>query len=152
VEWKTIFFFIGLFILVGGIEATGVIEILAKEVLLLTHGDVFMTTLSILWVSAIASAFIDNIPFVATMIPMIMEMGHLSGIDIYPLWWALSLGACLGGNGTVIGASANVVAIGIAEAQGYRITFGRYFRVAFPFMIFTILIATVYMIFRYLAF
>lgn len=152
VEWKTIFFFIGLFILVGGIEATGVIEILAKDVLLLTHGDVFMTTLSILWVSAIASAFIDNIPFVATMIPMITEMGQLSGIDIYPLWWALSLGACLGGNGTIIGASANVVAIGIAEAQGYRITFGHFFRVAFPFMILTIIIATVYMIFRYLAF
>lgn len=150
VEWKTIFFFIGLFILVGGIEATGVIQTLAGYVLNLTGGDLVMTTIAILWVSAIASAFIDNIPFVATMIPMIVEMGHISDMELYPLWWALSLGACLGGNGTVIGASANVVAIGLAEGQGYRITFGSYFRVAFPFMLLTVFISMIYIIFRYL--
>ncbi|WKY48773.1 ArsB/NhaD family transporter [Eubacteriaceae bacterium ES3] len=150
VEWKTIFFFIGLFILVGGIEATGVIEMLAEEVLYLTGGDIFSTSISILWVSALASAFIDNIPFVATMIPMITDMGILSGMDVYPLWWALSIGACLGGNGTVIGASANVVAIGLAEGQGYRISFGNYFRVAFPFMIMTVFVAMIYIILRFL--
>ncbi|MGV8907336.1 MAG: SLC13 family permease [Acetobacterium sp.] len=150
VEWKTIFFFIGLFILVGGLEATGVIQTLAGQVLSLTGGDLFMTTIAILWVSAIASAFIDNIPFVATMIPMILEMGQLSDMNLYPLWWALSLGACLGGNGTVIGSSANVVAIGLAEGQGYRITFGKYFRVAFPFMILSIIVSMVYIILRYL--
>lgn len=150
VEWKTILFFTGLFILVGGIEATGVIEMLANWVISVTHGDLFMTALAILWVSAIASAFIDNIPFVATMIPLIMEMGEVSGMNIMPLWWALSLGACLGGNGTVIGASANVVALGIAERDGYRVSFGEYFKIAFPMMLLTIAISTVYLMFAYL--
>ena len=150
VEWKTIFFFSGLFILVGGIEATGVIAMLAGGVIDLTQGNLMLTTLAILWVSAIASAFIDNIPFVATMIPMIIEMGQLSDINIMPLWWALSLGACLGGNGTAIGASANVVAIGMADREGYHISFGSYFKIAFPVMLLTIVIATVYMLFAYL--
>ena len=150
VEWKTIFFFTGLFILVGGIEATGVIKLLAEGVISLTDGDLLLTALAILWVSAIASAFIDNIPFVATMIPLIMEMGQLTDINIMPLWWALSLGACLGGNGTAIGASANVVAIGMADREGYRITFGSYFKVAFPMMLVTIVISTVYILFAYL--
>lgn len=149
IEWKTIFFFCGLFILVGGLEATGVIDMMAEGVLALTGGDLLLTAMAILWVSAIASAFIDNIPFVATMIPLIMEMGTISGIDTYPLWWALSLGACLGGNGTVIGASANVVAIGMAEKSGYKITFGRYFKIAFPIMILTIVISTGYVFVKY---
>jgi Na+/H+ antiporter NhaD/arsenite permease-like protein len=149
-EWKTIFFFCGLFILVGGLEETGVIQMMAKGVLEVTGGDLFLTTIAILWVSAIASAFIDNIPFVATMIPLIMQMGEMSGMNITPLWWALSLGACLGGNGTVIGASANVVAIGIAERNDYRITFGSYFKVAFPMMLLTIAISTGYVIVAYL--
>ncbi len=150
VEWKTIFFFTGLFILVGGIEATGVISMLAESVIAMTQGDLFMTTMAILWISAIASAFIDNIPFVATMIPLIMQMGTMTDMNIMPLWWALSLGACLGGNGTIIGASANVVAIGIAEREGYRITFGSYFKIAFPMMLLTMAICTVYVIFVYL--
>lgn len=150
VEWKTIFFFSGLFMLVGGIEATGVISMLAKGVITLTHGDLLLTAVAILWVSAIASAFIDNIPFVATMIPLIMEMGQMSDIDTFPLWWALSLGACLGGNGTAIGASANVVAIGMAEREGYRISFGHYFKIAFPVMLLTVAISAVYMLVRYL--
>lgn len=149
-EWKTIFFFSGLFILVGGLEATGVIEMMATGVLELTQGNLFFTTIAILWVSAIASAFIDNIPFVATMIPLILQMEQMSGMNVMPLWWALSLGACLGGNGTIIGASANVVAIGIAERNDYRITFGGYFKVAFPLMLLTIAISTVYMILVYL--
>ena len=149
-EWKTIFFFSGLFILVGGIESAGVITKLAELVIDLTGGDLFLTAMAILWVSAIASAFIDNIPFVATMIPLILQMGTMSGMDIFPIWWALSLGACLGGNGTAIGASANVVAIGMAERAGYRITFGHYFKVAFPIMLLTIIISTLYIYFAYL--
>jgi Na+/H+ antiporter NhaD/arsenite permease-like protein len=149
-EWKTIFFFCGLFILVGGLEETGVIEMMARGVLEVTGGDLFLTTIAILWVSAIASAFIDNIPFVATMIPLILQMGEMSDMNVMPLWWALSLGACLGGNGTVIGASANVVAIGIAERNDYRITFGSYFKVAFPMMLLTIAISTVYIVAVYL--
>ena len=150
VEWKTIFFFSGLFMLVGGIEATGVIAKLAEGVISITGGDLFLTAMAILWVAAIASAFIDNIPFVATMIPLILQMGELTDMNITPLWWALSLGACLGGNGTAIGASANVVAIGMAEREGYRITFGHYFKIAFPVMLITIVITTVYVIFAYL--
>ncbi|MEL7655255.1 MAG: ArsB/NhaD family transporter [Bacillota bacterium] len=150
VEWKTIFFFSGLFILVGGIEETGVISMLAKGVIEVTGGDLFLTALAILWVSAIASAFIDNIPFVATMIPLILQMGEMTHMNILPLWWALSLGACLGGNGTAIGASANVVAIGIAEREGYRITFGHYFKIAFPMMLLSLTIATVYVLIAYL--
>ena len=150
VEWKTIFFFSGLFILVGGIEETGVISMMANGVIELTGGDLFLTALAILWVSAIASAFIDNIPFVATMIPLIIQMGEMTDMNIMPLWWALSLGACLGGNGTAIGASANVVAIGMAEREGYRITFGSYFKIAFPVMLITIVLATVYILFAYL--
>ncbi|MBN7773474.1 SLC13 family permease [Clostridium aminobutyricum] len=150
VEWKTIFFFGGLFVMVGGIQETGIIKMIAEGVLGLTHGDIVMTTLAILWVSAIASAFVDNIPFVATMIPMIKDMGDLSGMPLEPLWWALALGACLGGNGTIIGASANVVATGMAEEAGYKITFGQYFKLAFPTMILTIVICTVYVYFAYL--
>lgn len=149
-EWKTIFFFGGLFVLVGGIVETGVISALAQWVVEITGGDLVLTAMAILWVSAIASAFIDNIPFVATMIPLIIQMGNMSGIDIFPLWWALSLGACLGGNGTAIGASANVVAIGMAEREGYRITFGNYFKIAFPVMLITIIICTVYIWITYL--
>ncbi len=150
VEWKTIFFFVGLFIMVGGIKETGIIKLLAEGVIDLTHGDLVLTTLSILWVSAIASAFIDNIPFVATMIPLVKDMGMMTGMDLAPVWWALSLGACLGGNGTIIGASANVIATGMAEEHGHKITFGQFFKVAFPIMLITIVISTVYIYLRYL--
>jgi len=150
VEWKTIFFFVGLFIMVGGIKEAGIIKLLAQGVIDLTKGELVLTTLAILWVSAIASAFIDNIPFVATMIPLIKDLGALSGIDLTPLWWALSLGACLGGNGTIIGASANVVATGIAEEHGHKITFKNYFKIAFPLMLLTLIICTVYLYVFYL--
>ena len=150
VEWKTIFFFAGLFMLVGGIEKAGILKMMAQGVFDLTGGNMFATTLAILWVSAIASAFIDNIPFVATMIPLIQALGTLGISDLGPLWWALSLGACLGGNGTIIGASANVIASGMAEEAGYKITFGGYFKVAFPVMLVTIAISTVYLVVFYL--
>lgn len=149
VEWTTIFFFIGLFIIVGGLEVTGVIEFLAKGMLKITHQDPLLTGLIILWGSAIFSAFVDNIPFTATMIPLILDMQKLGHFDIMPLWWALSLGACLGGNGTIIGASANVVTSGLLEEKGYRLSFGEYFKYAFPVMILTIGLSTVYILFRY---
>lgn len=149
-EWGVIFFFVGLFVLVGTLEQLGVIELIAKKALEFTGGDLVFTALLILWLSAIASAFIDNIPFVATMIPLITSMGQLGGIDVGPLWWALSLGACLGGNGTIIGASANVVVSGMAQERGVPLTFNNYFKVAFPLMLVSIVISTVYMYFRYL--
>ncbi|MDD4600192.1 putative transporter [bioreactor metagenome] len=149
VEWPTIFFFAGLFILVGGLKSTGVIGELASWSLAITSGQVEQTSYLILWLSAIASAFIDNIPFVATMIPMLQEMGQISGMDLEPVWWSLALGACLGGNGTLIGASANVIVAGIAEKNGYPISFRHFFKVAFPFMILSIIIAHVYVSWRY---
>ena len=149
VEWPTIFFFVGLFVLVGGLKATGVIGELAHWTLTVTHGDLLQTTLIVLWVSAIASAFIDNIPFVATMIPLILEMGQLSGMTLDPLWWSLALGACLGGNGTLIGASANVIVAGIAEKNGISLTFNHYLKIAFPLMIVSIIIAHIYLYWRY---
>ncbi|WML36919.1 ArsB/NhaD family transporter [Clostridium sp. OS1-26] len=145
VEWSTIIFFSGLFMLVGGLQEVGAIKLLAEWVLNITHGNLVLTTMSILWVSAIASAFVDNIPFVATMIPMIKDMGELSGINLTPLWWALSLGACFGGNGTIIGSSANVLAISMAGERGHKITFKKYFKVAFPMTILTVAIATLYL-------
>ncbi len=149
IEWKTIFFFGGLFIMVGGIEATGIIKLIANGVIDLTGGNPFLTLIAVLWVSAIASAFIDNIPFVATMIPMIKDLGVITGMPLGPLWWALSLGACLGGNGTIIGASANVVASGMAEDFGHKITFKNYFKVAFPVMLVTIVMAMIYLVLFY---
>lgn len=147
VEWKTIFFFIGLFIMVGGVKEAGVLKIIAQGILDLTHGNLLLTTMAILWVSAIVSAFLDNIPFVATMMPLIKDMGALSGMNLTPIWWALSLGACLGGNGTIIGASANVIAVGMAEEHGHKITFVSYLKVAFPVMLLTIILSSFYLYF-----
>ncbi|MDR4945789.1 ArsB/NhaD family transporter [Neobacillus cucumis] len=150
VEWITIFFFIGLFVLVSGLIETGVISMLANYSVHLTGGNVVSTSILILWVSAIASAFIDNIPFVATMIPMIKDMGELGIHNLEPLWWSLSLGACLGGNGTLIGASANVIVAGLAAKEGHPITFGKFLLIAFPLMILSIIICTIYIYLRYL--
>jgi len=150
IEWNTILFFVGLFILVGGLKAVGAINMLAEFVLRITKGDLILTTFSILWVSALASAFIDNIPFVTTMIPLIKHMGEISNMKLEPLWWALSLGACLGGNGTVVGASANVIAVGLTKKQGYKITFKKFLVEAFPMMILTIMMASVYLYLFYL--
>ena len=146
VEWPVIFFFAGLFILVGALEEVGIIEWIAKKALQITGGAILPTGMLILWMSAIASAFVDNIPFVATMIPLIQDMGRLGGIsDLNPLWWALSLGACLGGNGTIIGASANVVVVGMAEKRGYKWTFLSFMKVAFPLMLISIVLSTIYL-------
>jgi len=150
VEWTTIFFFVGLFVLVAGLIETGVISQLANEAVLATGGDLTSMALLILWMSAIASAFVDNIPFVATMIPMIQEMGSLGITDLEPLWWSLALGACLGGNGTIIGASANVIVIGLAAKEGQKITFMQFLKLGFPLMILSVIISTVYVYLRYL--
>ncbi|VBB06291.1 arsenical pump membrane protein arsb [Lucifera butyrica] len=149
VEWPTIFFFAGLFVLVGGLKAAGVIRELAAWSLTITQGQVVGTSFLILWLAAIASAFIDNIPFVATMIPMLQEMGRMSGGNQEVVWWSLALGACLGGNGTLIGASANVIVAGIAEKNGIRLSFGRFFKIAFPLMLLSILIGQGYIYWRY---
>jgi len=152
VEWITIFFFIGLFIVVYGVETTGLLEILAHKVLELTGGDLSITAISIIWVSAVASAIIDNIPFVATMIPLIENMaGSFGGADqLMPLWWSLALGSCLGGNGSLIGASANLIVAGFAERSGQPIRFLPFMLAAFPLMLFSILVSSVYVYFRYL--
>jgi len=149
VEWPTIFFFVGLFVLVKGLEEVGVIEYLARQLLSMTGGDLAVTAIVILWAAAIFSAFIDNIPFVATMIPLVKDIGVLSGLSLTPLWWALALGACLGGNGTLVGASANLVVAGIAEKSGYHIRFKQFIRFGLPVMLLTIVISTAYLFIRY---
>ncbi|MCB1919330.1 MAG: ArsB/NhaD family transporter [Candidatus Competibacteraceae bacterium] len=152
VEWITIFFFVGLFIVVHGVDSTGLLKLLADKMLALTGGDLTATSMVILWSSAILSAIIDNIPFVATMIPMIKAMAPTFGgpEGLMPLWWSLSLGACLGGNGTLIGASANLVVAGFAERAGQPIRFIQYTLLAFPVMLLSIAISTVYLYWRYL--
>ena len=152
VEWITIFFFIGLFIAVKGIEEAGVLAVLADLVIHQTGGDLSITAMSILWTSAIASAVVDNIPYVATMIPLIKSMAPMFGgaDQLMPLWWALALGACLGGNGSLIGASANLIVAGFAERSGHRIHFLRFMLMAFPLMLLSIAIASVYLYLRYL--
>ena len=152
VEWVTIFFFVGLFIVVHGIEHAGLLNILADKVLQLTGGDMTNTALAILWVSAVASAIVDNIPFVATMIPMINAMAStFGGADaLMPLWWSLALGACLGGNGSLIGASANLIVAGFAERAGHRIRFLPFMFMAFPLMLISIVIASGYVLLRFL--
>jgi Na+/H+ antiporter NhaD/arsenite permease-like protein len=152
VEWVTLMFFVGLFILVHGLESSGVIRSMAEKLLAATQGDRTTTVLAILWGSAILSAFIDNIPFVATMIPLIKSMAPAFGGEqgLMPLWWALSLGACLGGNGTLIGASANLVVAGLAERAGQPIRFVPYMKSCFGLMILSIVVCHVYVYFRYL--
>jgi Na+/H+ antiporter NhaD/arsenite permease-like protein len=150
VEWTTIFFFVGLFVLVSGLVETGVIAQLAARAIELTDGNLAATSMLILWLSAIASAFLDNIPFVATMIPMIQEMGNMGVSNLEPLWWSLALGACLGGNGSLIGASANLIVAGMAGKEGHPIRFVQYLKYGFPLMILSIIVSSIYIYFRYL--
>ncbi|ASS68065.1 MULTISPECIES: ArsB/NhaD family transporter [unclassified Paenibacillus] len=150
VEWPTLFFFIGLFVLVGGLVDTGVIGRLAENAVDLTGGDMKSASMLILWLSAIASAFLDNIPFVATMIPLIQDMGSMGIDNLEPLWWSLALGACLGGNGTLIGASANLVAAGISAREGYPIRFLTFLKYGFPLMLLSVALSSIYVYLRYL--
>jgi len=151
IEWVTIFFFIGLFILVYGVETTGLLELLAHEVIVLTDGDKAVTAISILFVSAVASAIVDNIPFVATMIPIIKNMAVSFGgaEELLPIWWSLALGACLGGNGSLVGASANLIVAGFAERSGQPIRFLPFMLIAFPMMLVSVMISSVYVYIRY---
>jgi Na+/H+ antiporter NhaD/arsenite permease-like protein len=157
VEWKTIFFFIGLFILVGGLVKVGVIRHVADQLVNLTRGNLFGSTLAVLWGSAIFSAIIDNIPYVAAMNPLIVDLARslhpditdyetlVHQPDVLPLWWALALGACLGGNGTIIGASANVVIVDLARKSGHRITFWQFVKAGLPVMVGSVVLSSFYL-------
>ncbi len=148
VEWSTIGFFAGLFVVVGGLAETGVIEMLANALIDATGGDLFLTIIIMVWASAIISSFLDNIPLVATLIPIVQTM-EAAGLDVMPYWWAISLGACIGGIGTLIGASANVVLAGISGKYGYPITFMEYTKIGFPLMILFTAIACIYLVVRF---
>ena len=152
VEWVTLFFFLGLFIVVHGLEVTGALTLLANELLSLTGGDMGVTAMVIMWGSAVASAVVDNIPFVASTIPLIKAMAPTFGgaESLEPLWWSLALGACLGGNGSLVGASANLIVAGFAERAGHRIRFVPFMLLAFPLMLLSIAIASGYVWLRYL--
>lgn len=150
VDLDTLMFFMGLFILVGGLETTGVISALANWGINLVGGNPEVMTYLILVLSGFASAFIDNIPFTATMIPLIQEMQSLLGLEHADyMWWALALGACFGGNGTIIGASPNVIMVAIAAKEGYNIPFGKFMLWCFPVMVMTIIISGIYLYVRY---
>lgn len=153
VDWATLLFFVGLFVIVGVAEHAGLISVLAKLSIDITGGDPWITFVMVIWLSGIASAFVDNIPFTTTMIPLIHTLnenpsiassfGTESGFHTSPLWWALALGADLGGNGTLIGSSAGVVAAGLSEKFGRHISFTRWIRIGFPFMIATLAMGTI---------
>jgi Na+/H+ antiporter NhaD/arsenite permease-like protein len=150
VEWPTLVFFMALFIVVAGAEETGLIQFIAEWVAYLSRGSLVVAIILVIWVSALASAAIDNIPFTATMLPIIAFLNHnIPGAESGVLWWALALGACFGGNGTMIGASANVVTVGLAEKAGYHISFMSYMKACFAPMLITVAIATAYLLIAY---
>jgi Na+/H+ antiporter NhaD/arsenite permease-like protein len=150
VEWPTLVFFIGLFMVIAGAEETGLIQVIANGVKDLSGGNLTTAIILVLWVSAIASAFIDNIPFTATMLPIVAFLNQtIPGAESGVLWWALALGACLGGNGTMIGASANVVTVGLAEKAGYHISFMHYMKECWWPMMITVTISMVYLLIAY---
>lgn len=157
VEWETIFFFCGLFTIIGGLQAVGIIKDLAQLAINLTGGDITVAAMLILWVSGFASATIDNIPYVATMIPLISNMAEGMGYAVHSphidaLWWSLSLGACLGGNGTLIGASANVVVAGLAKREGHGFSYMDFLKIGAPLTLVALIISTIYIYLRYLIF
>ena len=151
VEWNTIFFFIGLFIIIGGLEASGGIKLMAEWILKVTQGSQEATSMLILWGSGLISGIIDNIPYTATMAPMLVEIEKTMGATYaYPLWWALSLGACLGGNMTIIGAAANVIVSENAAKSGHPISFMRFLKYGVGVVAISLTISTVYIYFRFL--
>jgi len=150
VEWPSLMFFIGLFVVIAGAESTGLIQQIANVVLSASQGNLTVAVIMILWVSAIASAFIDNIPFTATMLPVVLFLSESFGLPKdNVLWWSLSLGACLGGNGTMIGASANVVTVGLAERAGYKISFLEYMKMCWWPMMITVTMCMIYLLVAY---
>lgn len=153
VEWLTIFFFVGLFIIIGGFEATGGIDFLANKLIEFTHGSLTLATMLILWGSGILSGIIDNIPYTATMAPLIANVQHTipyAGAGHNPMWWALALGACLGGNFTIIGAAANVLVSETATSKGHPISFMRFLKYGVIITIIALSISSVYLYIRYL--
>jgi Na+/H+ antiporter NhaD/arsenite permease-like protein len=149
VEWITLFFFIGLFITIEAIVKVGIVKMIAEQTLILTSGNLPLTAIFVLWLSAVVSAVVDNIPYTATMIPLIKELGQ-AGMNTGPLWWALVLGADLGGNFTIVGASANVVVASLSERSGYHISFAHFLKKSFLITFISILIATAYLWLFYL--
>jgi Na+/H+ antiporter NhaD/arsenite permease-like protein len=150
IEWPSLVFFIMLFIVVGGAEQTGILQAIADWILNVCQGNLTIAVLIILWVAGIASAIVDNIPFTATMLPITAFLGTtIPGAETGVLWWALALGACFGGNGTIIGASANVVTTGMAERAGYKISFYQYLKEAAPITIVSLVLASVFLLVRY---
>ena len=160
VEWPVIFFFIGLFIMVGGLVKVGAIKMMSQEMLAMTKGDLLSTSMLIMWFSAVASAIVDNIPYVATMNPLVIDMARelwpdatgnelLQHPELMPIWWSLALGSCLGGNGSPIGASANVIVVGMAEKAGHKISFMKFMAYGVPITILTVFISMIYVWLRY---
>lgn len=150
IEWTVIFFFLGLFVMVGALEQVGVINMLSTWLIGITHNNINMQAMVILWGCGLFSSVVDNVPFVITMIPIIQEIGKTNPESLKVLWWALSMGACFGGCGSVIGASCNVIVSGIAEKSGNKMTFFNYFKYGFPIMILMLMISSVYIWARYL--
>ncbi len=151
IDWVTLFFFMGLFILVEGLVKTGFIDIISHQLIVRTGGEPRATSISVLWLSGVFSAFVDNVPFVATMIPVLKQIGRVMAdpMMMHPVWWSLSLGTCLGGNGTMIGASANIVAVGIAKHNDFHISFWDFTKISVLFTVLSLLISTAYILIRY---
>ncbi|MFD1018879.1 ArsB/NhaD family transporter [Thalassobacillus hwangdonensis] len=150
VEWVTLFFFMGLFMLVGGLIKVGVIDEIARGMMWVSGGDLPTTAIIVLWSSGLLSGIVDNIPFVAAMIPVVHELQGYGMMNLDPVWWSLALGACLGGNGTLIGASANVVVAGLAASANHSISFVRFLLYGIPVLLVSLIISTIYVYFRFL--
>jgi Na+/H+ antiporter NhaD/arsenite permease-like protein len=153
VEWVTIFFFAGLFVLVGGLVEAGIIQSAATWMIKVTGGKMVSTSFIMLWGAGLASAFVDNIPLVATMIPMVQDMGAqlaLAPVELYTMWWSLALGACLGGNGTLIASSANLIVASVAAREGTPISFVDFLKISVPVTLITLALGTVYVYFVFI--
>lgn len=149
VEWPTLFFFIGLFVIIGGLEKTGVINVIADKMIIATGGDPGAATQLVLWVSGLSTTVINSIPYTATMISVIKSMSETITGDVEPLWWALSLGACFGGNGSLIGSAANIIVAGFSQKTDYPMKFMEYVKVGFPLMLVSIALTSVYLYVKY---
>jgi Na+/H+ antiporter NhaD/arsenite permease-like protein len=149
VEWSTLIFFGLLFVVVGALEKTGWMHLVAQAMSPLVEGNRALGVSTVLWISSLTSAFIDNIPFTASFIPVLMNLGSISGVTVYPLWWALSVGTGLGGNGTIIGASANVIATGLAQARGVKITFVEFAKIGMVILLLTTAVANLILLIRF---
>ena len=150
VDYKTLLFFIGLFIVVGGLEQTGILDVIAAFIGKISHGNIMLMVLIIVWISGFASAFVDNIPFAATMIPVINSLAAAQGVPLPMLAWSLAMGTDIGGSATPIGASANVVGISVASKHGYKVTWGKYCKFMVPASIIVLILSTAYMWVRYI--